>query len=69
MTYEQAITNAKNGQNVTRSSWSGRYIRRRIETDSEGNTKTYLEDVTTRTTIAPYTSSNSDIMATDWQAT
>jgi len=66
MTYEQAITNAKNGQNVKRSSWSDRYIRRRVETDSEGNSKTYLEDVTTRTTTALYTSTDGDIMATDW---
>ena len=62
MTYEQAIAQVKNGQNVKRSVWSNQYLHRK-------NTDGDIEIVVTRTTRAPYCASNSDIETDDWTTT
>ena len=59
MTYEQAIQQVKNGQNVKRSGWSNQYLH--LKSNSED-----IEIVVTRTTRAPYCATNSDIETDDW---
>ena len=61
MTYQQAITSAKNGNHVKRHDWVNEYI----TSDSDGN----VVHVIVRTITSPYISTNSDIMSDDWQTT
>lgn len=62
MTYEQAIAQVKNGQNVKRTGWSSMYLHKK---NDQGD----IEIVTTRTIHAPYCASNVDIESNDWTTT
>lgn len=61
MTYEQAMALAKAGTRVKRTGWDRQYITKR-----EGTEELHIDVHITRETIAPYTSTNEDIVSDDW---
>lgn len=63
MTYEQAIAQVKAGNSVKRSGWGNHYLRKQPNTTGE----LVVETVFVRTTIAPYTATQDDIVTDDWQ--
>lgn len=60
MTYEQAIAQVKAGTAVKRSGWVNHYLQKAPGTD------TVVETVYVRTTTAPYTATQDDIVTDDW---
>ena len=62
MTFEQAITAAKAGTHVKRHEWSNHYLQKQ-----SGTEKTVIQTVYVRTTIAPYTATQEDMIADDWE--
>ena len=60
MTYEQAITQVKNGQRVKRTGWNNHYLEKAAGDDLK------VETVFIRTTKAPYTATQDDIVSDDW---
>lgn len=62
MTYQEAITNVKNGNTVKRQGWTNRTVSQ--TTDSVGNAHiTKTETVTVR---ADYLATQEDMYANDW---
>lgn len=60
MTYEQAIAQVKNGNSVKRSGWTNHYLEKRTGDDL------IIDTVYVRTTKAPYTATQDDIVSDDW---